>query len=158
MIGRRTALTAFTAVGALVLAACGSGLDNGGNAGQSNSVGSGVIKVGYVSPQTGALAPFGEADTYVINQMTQYFKDHPLQIGGTVYQVQVILKDAASDSKRAGEVAADLINNSGVDLILAWVQRRLTPRALRTPRRGSASSPASVVGPDIASPATGGTA
>ncbi len=119
MIGRRTALTAFTAVGALVLAACGSGLDNGGNAGQSNSVGSGVIKVGYVSPQTGALAPFGEADTYVINQMTQYFKDHPLQIGGTVYQVQVILKDAASDSKRAGEVAADLINNSGVDLILA---------------------------------------
>jgi osmoprotectant transport system permease protein len=46
----------------------------------------------------------------------------------------------------------------GVDLILAWVQRRLTPRALRTPRRGSASSPASVVGPDIASPATGGTA
>jgi len=47
----------------------------------------------------------------------------------------------------------------GVDLILAWVQRRLTPRALRAPRRGATSSPASVVGgPDIASPATGGTA
>jgi osmoprotectant transport system permease protein len=47
----------------------------------------------------------------------------------------------------------------GVDLILAWVQRRLTPRALRAPRRGGASSPASVVGgPDIASPAAGGTA
>ena len=47
----------------------------------------------------------------------------------------------------------------GVDLILAWVQRRLTPRALRAPRRGGTSSPASVVGgPDIASPATGGTA
>jgi osmoprotectant transport system permease protein len=47
----------------------------------------------------------------------------------------------------------------GVDLILAWVQRRLTPRALRAPRRDSASRPSSVVGgPDIASPATGGTA
>ena len=47
----------------------------------------------------------------------------------------------------------------GVDLILAWVQRRLTPQALRAPRRGSASGPASVVGgPDIASPAAGGTA
>jgi branched-chain amino acid transport system substrate-binding protein len=118
MIGRRTAITVITAVGALVLAACGSGLDNGGNAGQTSG-GSGTIKIGYVSPQTGALAPFGEADTYVINQMTTYFKDHPLKIGGTTYQVQVILKDAASDSKRAGEVAADLINNSGVDLILA---------------------------------------
>ena len=81
MIGRRTALTAITAVGALVLAACGSGLDNGGSAAQSSSGGSGTIKIGYVSPQTGALAPFGEADTYVINQMTTYFKDHPLQIG-----------------------------------------------------------------------------
>jgi osmoprotectant transport system permease protein len=46
----------------------------------------------------------------------------------------------------------------GVDLILAWVQRRLTPRALRVPRRGGASSPTSVVGgPDIASPVRGGT-
>jgi osmoprotectant transport system permease protein len=47
----------------------------------------------------------------------------------------------------------------GVDLILAWVQRRLTPRALRAPRRGGTSSPASVVGgPDIAAPVTGGAA
>jgi osmoprotectant transport system permease protein len=47
----------------------------------------------------------------------------------------------------------------GVDLILAWVQRRLTPRALRKPRTGGTSSSASVVGgPDIATPATGGAA
>jgi len=47
----------------------------------------------------------------------------------------------------------------GVDLILAGVQRRLTPRALRKARRGGASGPASVVGgPDVPAPATGGAA
>jgi osmoprotectant transport system permease protein len=47
----------------------------------------------------------------------------------------------------------------GVDLILAWVQRRLTPRALRTPRRRGRSSTTSVVGgPDIATPVAGGAA
>jgi osmoprotectant transport system permease protein len=43
----------------------------------------------------------------------------------------------------------------GVDLILAGVQRRLTPRALRTTRRRGSSGPASVGGPDIATPAPG---
>lgn len=28
-----------------------------------------VVKIGYVSPQTGPLAPFGEADKWVIEQM-----------------------------------------------------------------------------------------
>jgi osmoprotectant transport system permease protein len=47
----------------------------------------------------------------------------------------------------------------GVDLILAWVQRRLTPRALRAQRTASTSSPTSVVGgPDIATPVAGGAA
>ncbi len=33
-----------------------------------------------------------------------------------------------------------------IDLVLAWVQRRLTPRALRTPPRRGVSGPTSVVG------------
>jgi branched-chain amino acid transport system substrate-binding protein len=28
-----------------------------------------VIKIGYVSPQTGPLAPFGEADSFVVDQI-----------------------------------------------------------------------------------------
>ena len=28
-----------------------------------------TVKIGYVSPQTGPLAPFGEADKWVIDQM-----------------------------------------------------------------------------------------
>ena len=43
----------------------------------------------------------------------------------------------------------------GVDLVLAWIQRRLTPRALRSPSRGAPSSPSSVVGgPDLDAPSS----
>jgi hypothetical protein len=42
----------------------------------------------------------------------------------------------------------------GVDLILAWAQNRLTPRALRRTRRRRSSGPPSVAGrPDIATAA-----
>jgi len=33
-----------------------------------------TLKIGYVSPQTGPLAPFGEADKWVIDQMKAAFK------------------------------------------------------------------------------------
>jgi osmoprotectant transport system permease protein len=52
----------------------------------------------------------------------------------------------------------------GVDLLLAWAQRRLTPRALRRARLRGSSGPASVVGgpdlggPDVAAPAPSGAA
>jgi len=52
----------------------------------------------------------------------------------------------------------------GVDLLLAWAQRRLTPRALRRTRLRGSSGPASVVGgpdiggPDVAAPAPSGAA
>jgi branched-chain amino acid transport system substrate-binding protein len=114
----RIAHTALAAAGLLVLAACSGGLDNGG-ASNGGAAAGGTIKIGYVSPQTGALAPFGEADTYVIDSITKYFTDNPLDIGGQKFSVQVILKDAASDSKRAGEAAASLINTDNVDLVLA---------------------------------------
>jgi osmoprotectant transport system permease protein len=45
----------------------------------------------------------------------------------------------------------------GVDLVLAWVQRRLTPLALRRARAGGSSGPTSVVGgPDVAASAPSG--
>jgi hypothetical protein len=32
----------------------------------------GPIKIGYVTPQTGGLAPFGEADTFVFEEIRKY--------------------------------------------------------------------------------------
>ena len=34
-----------------------------------------TLKIGYVSPQTGPLAPFGEADKFVIDRMQAHFKN-----------------------------------------------------------------------------------
>jgi branched-chain amino acid transport system substrate-binding protein len=76
-----------------------------------------VVKIGYVSPQTGPLAPFGEADRWVIDQMKAAFKDG-LAIGGKSHEVQIILKDSQSNPNRAGEVANDLILKDKVALML----------------------------------------
>ena len=76
-----------------------------------------VVKIGYVSPQTGPLAPFGEADRWVIDQMKTAFKDG-LTIGGKKHEVQILLKDSQSNPNRAGEVANDLILKDKVALML----------------------------------------
>ena len=76
-----------------------------------------TVKIGYVSPQTGPLAPFGEADKWVIDQMKAAFKDG-LAIGGKTYAVQIILKDSQSSPNRAGEVASDLVLKDKVALVL----------------------------------------
>jgi branched-chain amino acid transport system substrate-binding protein len=76
-----------------------------------------TVKIGYVSPQTGPLAPFGEADKWVIEQMKAAFKDG-LMIGGKKHDVQIILKDSQSNPNRAGEVANDLILKDKVALML----------------------------------------
>jgi branched-chain amino acid transport system substrate-binding protein len=76
-----------------------------------------TVKIGYVSPQTGALASFGETDKWVIEQMKTAFKDG-IVIGGKKHNVQIILKDSQSNPNRAGEVANDLILKDKVALLL----------------------------------------
>lgn len=76
-----------------------------------------TLKIGYVSPQTGALAPFGEADKWVIDQMKAALKNG-ISVGGRKYGVQILLKDSQSNPNRAGEVANDLILKDKVALVL----------------------------------------
>jgi branched-chain amino acid transport system substrate-binding protein len=76
-----------------------------------------TLKIGYVSPQTGPLAPFGEADKWVIDQMKTAFKDG-LTVGGRKYDVQIVLKDSQSSPNRAGEVTNDLVLKDKVALVL----------------------------------------
>lgn len=82
-----------------------------------NALAADTLKIGYVSPQTGPLAPFGEADRWVIEQMKAALKNG-VTVGGRKYDVQVILKDSQSNPNRAGEVANDLILKDKVALIL----------------------------------------
>ena len=75
------------------------------------------LKIGYVSPQTGPLAPFGEADKFVIDRLGAVF-GNGFTVGGRKMAVQVVLKDSQSNPNRAGEVANDLILKDKVQLVL----------------------------------------
>jgi branched-chain amino acid transport system substrate-binding protein len=77
-----------------------------------------VIKIGHVSPQTGPLAPFAEADPFILEQVRAVLKNG-LTNGGVTYQVEIITKDSQSKTNRAAEVAADLILKDKVDLLVA---------------------------------------
>jgi branched-chain amino acid transport system substrate-binding protein len=77
-----------------------------------------VIKIGHVSPQTGALAPFAEADPFILDQIRAVLAKGIIN-GGVTYEVQIISKDSQSNTNRASEVAADLILKDKVDLLVA---------------------------------------
>lgn len=77
-----------------------------------------VIRVGHVSPRTGPLASFAEADEYVLAAIEAMFKAG-LENNGKTYTVEIISKDSQSNPNRAAEVAADLILGDEVDIIVA---------------------------------------
>jgi branched-chain amino acid transport system substrate-binding protein len=77
-----------------------------------------TIKVGHVSPKSGPLAGFGEADGFIINQVNGILAKG-LPIGGKAYPVEIITKDSQSSGTRASEVASELILHDKVDLLLA---------------------------------------
>ena len=76
------------------------------------------LKIGYVYPATGPLAPFGEANKFVIGAIQQTLKSG-LTIGGRKFDVEIITKDSQSSANRAGETAADLILKDKIDLMVA---------------------------------------
>jgi branched-chain amino acid transport system substrate-binding protein len=75
------------------------------------------IKIGYVSPQTGPLAPFGEADNFVLAGIRDAVKAG-IAVGGKTYPVDIVVRDSQSNPNRAAEVAADLILKEKIDLML----------------------------------------
>ncbi len=77
----------------------------------------GTIKIGFVSPKTGPLAGFAESDDYILAGVKAVFKDG-LTIDGTAYDVEVIVKDSQSNPNRAADVAAELILNDEVNLMV----------------------------------------
>src|SRR5215470_6546434 len=76
-----------------------------------------TIKLGYVSPQTGPLAAFAEADNFIIVSFKDVLKSG-LRIGATTYPVEVVVKDSQSNPNRAAEVAKELIVRDKIDLML----------------------------------------
>src|SRR5215469_10024321 len=75
-----------------------------------------IIKIGHVSPRTGSLAGFGEADGFILDQVRSLLAKG-LESGGKIYQVEIVSKDSQSSGTRASEVASELILRDKVDLI-----------------------------------------
>jgi branched-chain amino acid transport system substrate-binding protein len=96
-----------------ILEACG-----GLGSSKSTSSKKDSLKIGFVSPRTGAAAGFGEPDTYVLSLARKALAGG-LTVGGTKYSVEILDRDSQSNPQRSAQVANDLINSGGVDLMLA---------------------------------------
>ena len=94
-----------------LLAACKS------SSGGGNSAAETTLKIGYVSPATGSLAPFGEADDFILGGIRDQFAKG-MTVAGKSANIQIITKDSQSDPNRAAQVASDLITSDKIDLML----------------------------------------
>ena len=157
-----------------ILAACGSSDDSGGSSASPGGTGR-EIKVGFVSPLTGPLAAFGEADQFCVDQWNAAVKDGVECGDGQTHPITIIMKDSQSDTNRAAQVAGDLITNDGVDIMMVTstpdtvnpvadqcealadavrVERLPSGGLLRRPRRRRPSLPAHSSGPTTPSGAS----
>jgi branched-chain amino acid transport system substrate-binding protein len=131
----RLGAVAALGAGALVLSGCAGGLGGGGGSPSTAPEGDtgAPIKIGYVSPQTGALAEFGAADDYVIEVMRAYYAENPIVTSdGVSHPVEIIVKDAQSDSNTAASVTSELILQDNVDIVLAQGTPDMTNPAAST--------------------------
>jgi branched-chain amino acid transport system substrate-binding protein len=77
-----------------------------------------TVKIGMVSPQTGPIAAFGEADQWVLGEARKALAGG-ITIAGEQHPVDIIYRDSQSNPNRASEVAAQLINSDKVDIMVA---------------------------------------
>jgi len=76
-----------------------------------------TVKIGFVSPKSGSLAAFAEADDFVLGGVRKAIGDG-IVINGVKHPVEILEKDSRSDPNRAAEVASELIKTSKVDLLV----------------------------------------
>jgi len=122
-LSRRSFLGAAGAIGAAGVAGCSSALKSASTpssaaGASSGSASGGTIKLGFISPETGQLSVFTQSNGYVLNQVRAALKNG-LTIGGKKYDVQIISADSQSSSDRAATVASQLVQQDGVDFLLA---------------------------------------
>jgi branched-chain amino acid transport system substrate-binding protein len=94
-----------------LLASCSKGLKGSGTSTTD------TLKIGYVSPQTGALASFALADNYIVKTVGDVLAKG-ITAGGKTRKVEIVVKDSQSSSTRAADMARELIFNDKVDLVV----------------------------------------
>jgi branched-chain amino acid transport system substrate-binding protein len=77
-----------------------------------------TIKIGYLTHRTGPFAPFAEADDFILDSAKKALSGG-LNVGGKNYQVEFVVRDDQSNPDRQANLAAELINKEGIDIMLA---------------------------------------
>jgi branched-chain amino acid transport system substrate-binding protein len=77
-----------------------------------------TLRIGHVSPRTGPLAGFAEADDYILQAIAEKF-GAGIDNNGKTWEIEIISKDSQSNPNRAAEVASELILSDEVDIIVA---------------------------------------
>ncbi len=80
--------------------------------------GADVLRIGYISPQTGPVAPFAESDPFMLQKVRAALASG-LTINGKTYDVEISEVDDQSNSDRAATSANHLINGDEINLMLA---------------------------------------
>ena len=77
----------------------------------------GTIKIGFITPATGPLAPFGETDGWAVGKVKDLLKNG-LETKAGRYNVEILVRDSQSDPNRSSEVAGELLLNENVHLLV----------------------------------------
>jgi branched-chain amino acid transport system substrate-binding protein len=110
---RRAGAAGLLLSGSGALAACG--VKKASSSGGSSS---GTLKIGYVSPQTGEAAGFGEPDGWILSQVRKAIGSGITGADGKHYSITIVEKDSQSSPQAASSAANGLINSAGIDLML----------------------------------------
>jgi len=76
-----------------------------------------TIRIGYLTHRTGPFAPFAEADAFILENAGKALAGG-LTVGGKKYKVEFVPRDDQSNPDRQSNLAAELINKEGIDLML----------------------------------------
>lgn len=77
-----------------------------------------TLRIGFISPQSGALGSFGVGDKFILD-LARKALAHGLTVGATTYEVKIFDRDSQSDPTRASKLAKELIHGEGVDMMLS---------------------------------------
>ena len=75
-----------------------------------------VIKIGYISPQSGPLAAFAESDKFLLEGIHAAVKGG-VKLGKEEFTLEFFVRDSQSNPNRAAEVAKELIVKDHIDVM-----------------------------------------
>ena len=75
------------------------------------------LRIGFISPRTGALAEFGHTDGYVLSLARKRLA-RGIVIDGKTWEVTLLDRDTQSDPSRSSQLAKALINEDKIDMML----------------------------------------